>query len=301
MKKINENKHYVVFFLIFFAIMFVQNTTTVEAETDMANVAYLLSSPYKQIEYGILPENIECNIGLELILKSNNNSPVCVTPETKIKLIEREWAKLSEHNQDIVKVDYPETQIIIAIEDAIDSRGLVPIMITQVTNVTMSDNNVQLLDFKPENFGEVGSQDIRIGWDLLPPNHRISHKIFDENDDDPINRNIMSEGFTYPTIGYTYLAICGENAESKRITHSWPITIPIKSNESTIFSMSDGGGLLPNDKNEYVLSFTSFFEQNVKLPEDAIILSDKSRLCSVVQHDNFERAYNNDIVFKLVN
>jgi hypothetical protein len=48
-------------------------------------------SPIEQIRIGVPPEKIQCDEGLELIFKPSINSPKCVKPETKIKLIERGW------------------------------------------------------------------------------------------------------------------------------------------------------------------------------------------------------------------
>ena len=49
-------------------------------------------APLKQFKSGILIENIQCKNNLVLIQKYNS-SPACVTEQTKIKLIEREWAR----------------------------------------------------------------------------------------------------------------------------------------------------------------------------------------------------------------
>jgi len=48
-------------------------------------------SPKKQLESGVIPENVICREGLELIFKSSNNSPACVKPATAEKLIQRGW------------------------------------------------------------------------------------------------------------------------------------------------------------------------------------------------------------------
>jgi len=48
-----------------------------------------IPSPREQVENGFLPNSVICNKGLELILKSENNSPGCVKPTTAKKLIER--------------------------------------------------------------------------------------------------------------------------------------------------------------------------------------------------------------------
>ena len=39
-------------------------------------------------------ENLHCKLGFELVIKSSNDSPACVTPETSKILVERGWAKI---------------------------------------------------------------------------------------------------------------------------------------------------------------------------------------------------------------
>jgi glucose/arabinose dehydrogenase len=48
-------------------------------------------SPLKQVNEGVLPKDVVCKIGLELILKSNTGNPACVTPETASKLVSMGW------------------------------------------------------------------------------------------------------------------------------------------------------------------------------------------------------------------
>ena len=47
--------------------------------------------PKKQLEAGILPHEITCKDGFELIFKSKNGLPVCVKPSTADRLTERGW------------------------------------------------------------------------------------------------------------------------------------------------------------------------------------------------------------------
>ncbi len=51
--------------------------------------------PRQQIADGVSAENVICKIGLQLIFKSKDNSPACVKPETKEKLVERGWGSMS--------------------------------------------------------------------------------------------------------------------------------------------------------------------------------------------------------------
>jgi len=56
--------------------------------------------PLKQHRAGVNPQSIECKPGLRVILQeiddSGNKRPACVTLETKEKLIDRGWVKISE-------------------------------------------------------------------------------------------------------------------------------------------------------------------------------------------------------------
>ena len=54
-------------------------------------------APLKQIASGILPEQIICNKGLQLIFKPSGNSPACVTENSTKKLISIGWI-LNENN-----------------------------------------------------------------------------------------------------------------------------------------------------------------------------------------------------------
>jgi len=59
-----------------------------------ANAIVYFPPPLKQISDGIKPKNVICNEGLQIILKSNNNFPACVKPDSVEKLIKRDWGKI---------------------------------------------------------------------------------------------------------------------------------------------------------------------------------------------------------------
>ncbi|MCH8860625.1 MAG: PQQ-dependent sugar dehydrogenase [Thaumarchaeota archaeon] len=48
-------------------------------------------SPLKQIQSGILPYDVACRSGFELILKSSTGNPACVLPSTASKLVSTGW------------------------------------------------------------------------------------------------------------------------------------------------------------------------------------------------------------------
>ena len=50
-----------------------------------------LLSPLKQFSLGILPIDVKCRMGFELLLKTTTGTPACVTPSTADKLISYGW------------------------------------------------------------------------------------------------------------------------------------------------------------------------------------------------------------------
>lgn len=65
--------------------------TIVTDSSIKVNLSYMY--PLKQYKEGIKASEVMCRENLVLILKSTDNSPACVKPVTKSKLIERGWAK----------------------------------------------------------------------------------------------------------------------------------------------------------------------------------------------------------------
>lgn len=61
----------------------------------------IFDSPLKQVESGILPINVTCNEGFQLIIKAEDGSPACVRPENVAALVERGWAEQALYYHDI--------------------------------------------------------------------------------------------------------------------------------------------------------------------------------------------------------
>lgn len=62
-------------------------------ENNNEKIVREIFSPHKQVLSGINPQDVICSKGLELIIKSTDNSPACVKSSTAEKLIKRGWAK----------------------------------------------------------------------------------------------------------------------------------------------------------------------------------------------------------------
>lgn len=52
-------------------------------------------SPLKQFKSGIPAKNVQCNIGFELIFKTEDGSPACVKPDHVTKLVFLGWASMT--------------------------------------------------------------------------------------------------------------------------------------------------------------------------------------------------------------
>jgi hypothetical protein len=60
-----------------------------------AQTTPVIPSPLAQFKSGIPAQNVKCEQGLQRVIKAEDNSPACVTPDTATKLMARGWAKSS--------------------------------------------------------------------------------------------------------------------------------------------------------------------------------------------------------------
>jgi len=54
----------------------------------------IIASPLKQLKSGVLPQDILCNEGMDLIFKPISVIPACVKQTTAEKLLERGWTSM---------------------------------------------------------------------------------------------------------------------------------------------------------------------------------------------------------------
>ncbi len=58
-------------------------------------------SPLKQVESGVAAKDVKCKEGLQLVIKSEDGSPACVSPENVTKLVKIGWARQDLYYHDI--------------------------------------------------------------------------------------------------------------------------------------------------------------------------------------------------------
>ena len=76
------------------AILFLNNQTVTNSVTDTTQELPnpLVVPPRIQVFNGVIPEDVECKSGFELIFKATNGNPACVSPASATKLIAMGWA-----------------------------------------------------------------------------------------------------------------------------------------------------------------------------------------------------------------
>ena len=186
----------------------------------------------------------------------------------------------------------PEKEITITVGDAIRKDGLLPITTTEITTNTESLDSVTDWHFLPLNHGEWGpSGNDRASWDALPNENRqfiSTGKANGEQVD-------FDASHFRDAILRTYDADCrGEKIE---ILSADPVSVAIPEKMSSVSITISDSGLLPVD-GLYTLRFASFFDQDVMLPENAVIVSSEQKRCSV-NHEEYSSGQYVKVVFKL--
>ena len=70
--------------------------------TKTKTIPETILSPLKQFKSGIAAQDVTCNKGLQLVIKSDDNSPACVQSSTATRLVQLGWAKSQENTGAVV-------------------------------------------------------------------------------------------------------------------------------------------------------------------------------------------------------
>lgn len=75
---------------ILLSSLFVVLALSLTTQVSLGQENYL--PPLKQVKNGVLPEDVVCKTGFDLVFKSKQNSPICLKQTTASKLVARGWA-----------------------------------------------------------------------------------------------------------------------------------------------------------------------------------------------------------------
>ncbi len=81
----------ILFLLVIPLSAFPEGITPEIIKNMVENLSPEFKTPKQQTNVGILPSEVQCKEGLQLIFKSTDGSPACVKPKTATKLVERGW------------------------------------------------------------------------------------------------------------------------------------------------------------------------------------------------------------------
>lgn len=190
--------------------------------------------------------------------------------------------------------------MIVSVEDRHLENKVLPISVTEQILHLKPVDEVKVWRIFPFIIEE-GEQERVIGlnnWGIESQyGLKYSFNVFDENQNEILdldsNRGMMDfrEG-----LGYV-MATCQNNIkEEANFSSEW--IVPLKPNfASDVYVKYTEYALIPNNE-EYRLKFSSFFDTQVILPDNAIVLSNKTKSCSP-DTGEWEKVNFFDIVFRL--
>lgn len=101
-----------------------------------------------------------------------------------------------------------------------------------------------------------------------------------------------------PSILNTLEAVC-PSGESRIAKFGYPFVIPLKDGTSGDLIISYNlASVVPENKTDYHIKFSSFYETDVRLPDNAVVESDNSQPCTI-EYKEFPKVYMYDIKFSL--
>gem|GEM_PF-6751770 len=190
----------------------------------------------------------------------------------------------------------PTISTILSIGAPVNSRGLIPITITEVSeNVS---GTITFWQFQPighhgDNRGE--------SWDVLPKDQRIGWVFSDQyNNTDIWDDSVIPQdrfGITSDLHGYSMFCDGTQriNGESGH-----PSGIPIKPEINTVYTKSGHKAFLPDSNGLYEIHFATLFNTTVEFPENANVIENETKLCVMEEtREEATHGYYTKLIFKL--
>ena len=191
-----------------------------------------------------------------------------------------------------------DSKLVIRVGEPIDHHGLAPIITTQVSTSEKPIAKIIDRNYHPTNYGDRNTDEHGARYKLIPGHLRIHMQVQDGNDIDVIDWD-ANPSFARIQPGYQTRAV-RDDGKTVEIIYGAPVIVPIEKGVHTVFNTNLVDGLLPNEESEYVLSFASFFRQEIKLPDSAMVISSTSEKC-LTDLKNHKLAYYDRVIFQMEN
>lgn len=227
---------------------------------------------------------------VEVTLVQNNKIHLASIDET-YSLFESDLQE--ENNPRLKTIVSPTVKTILAPGDRIDNKGLIPLVITEVSQGGYDKTTHWTFQSIGYQAGNKGQQ-----WGFLPDQFRI-HETVDQDGNDAIDRERMPENFGIPAPLFIFPVMCEGD---KRIEgeSGWHYTLPTRTDTTEVNFRSTDKGIYPDENGVYNIEFVSMFKTETELPPNVVVLTNQTVLCPLENASNdATHAYYTKLKFKI--
>ena len=196
--------------------------------------------------------------------------------------------------------NYGQTvKIIVDVKERLENSNILPLVITQVISVNPSVSEIKTVGFLPTIYGDSKENGTGFDRDITILEKQFLFNITDETGKNAIDGSRLSGGGFFVRDGLgSSMARCGDEYTLVRIPYGNMVTLPIFNGTSTIFASASTVGITPDENGEYYLRFASFYDNEIKLPQNSQIVFAKTSDCVVDEANNVHGKLD-EVVFRL--
>ena len=209
----------------------------------------------------------------------NHTIEIILTQNSKIHLAKiddnfllTESSSTENRNPRSTTIVSPTMSTILSPGDRINDKGLIPLVITEVSEGGYPDTT----HWTFQSIGYHGDNRDKL-WGFLPDQYRVSETV-DQNGNDAIDRERMPETFGIPMPLFIFPLLC--NGEERVEGESgWHYTLPTRTDAEMVYFRSTDRGIYPDEDGLYDIRFVSMFKPKVKLLPNAEATVNETALC----------------------
>jgi hypothetical protein len=190
-------------------------------------------------------------------------------------------------------------KIIVEVKERLENSNILPLVITQVISVEPSVSEIKTVGFLPTVYGNRIENGTRYDRDVTILEKQFLFNITDETGKPAIDESRLSGGgfFVRDGLGGT-MARCGDEYKLVYIPYGNMVTLPIHNGTSKIFASASTVGITPEENGEYYLRFASFYDNEIKLPQNSQVIFAKTSDCVIDKANNVNGKLD-EVVFRL--
>ena len=173
----------------------------------------------------------------------------------------------------------PTIKTILSPGDRLNDRGLVPLVITEVSQGGYPDT----AHWTFQSIGHHGDGRDK-SWGFLPDQYEVNETV-DQEGNDAIDRWRSHGGVFVPAIQLNFPVIC-EGRERIEGKSGWHYTLPTRTDTSEVHFRSTDRGIYPDENGVYDIRFVSMFKPEVDLLPNMEVSINKTVLCPLEEPRN---------------